>query len=74
MALIRTQVVVAQVLDRERMVVGGQKTDQPVELGRIGPDRVRAAVRFELKPAEVFSGGGLQIECHIEAVCMLPYS
>src|SRR5450756_1330140 len=74
MALIRTQVIVAQVCDRERMVVGGQKTDQPVELGCIGPDRVRAAVRFELKPAEVFSGGGLQIECHIEAVCMLPYS
>src|SRR5450759_5294019 len=74
MALIRTQVVVAQVLDRERMVVGGQKTDQPVELGCIGPDRVRAAVRFELKPAEIFSGGGLQIECHVEAVCMLPYS
>src|ERR1700686_5586489 len=56
------------------MVVGLQKTDQLIELGRVGSDRVRAAVRFELKPAEVFSGGGLQIECHVEAVCMLPYS
>src|SRR5258707_1120565 len=56
------------------MVVGFQKNDQLVQLGLIGPDRVRAAVRFELKPAEIFSGGGLQIDCHVEAVCMLPYS
>ncbi len=74
MALIGAQVVVAHIGDRQRVVVASQKIDQLFDFGRVGADRVRAAVRFELKPAEIFSGGGLQIECHVEAVCMLPYS
>src|SRR5258708_38389664 len=56
------------------MLVARKEIDELLDFGRVGPDRVRTAVRFELKPAEVFSGGGLQIECHVEAVCMLPYS
>src|ERR1700676_3364045 len=74
MSLIRAQVVVPQIRDRERVVVTGQEVDELFDLGRISSDRVRAAVRFELKPAEIFSGGGLQIDCHVEAVRMLAHS
>jgi hypothetical protein len=62
------------VFEQQRVVVGGEKADQLVEFGLVGTDRVRAPIGFELKPAEILRCGGLQIECHVEADCMLPYS
>ena len=55
------------------MAVRRKKSEQLANLGLICADRVRAAVRFKLKPAEIFSRSGLQIENHVEAVCMLPH-
>ena len=72
--MIGAQVVVNQSIEHESVIVCGQEFAELSQLGLVRADRVRAAVRFELKPAEIFSGGGLQIECHVEAVCMLPYS
>src|SRR5712692_7523242 len=56
------------------MPIGGQERGQPRQLGLIGAYRVRAAVRFQLKPADVFRDRGLQVVEHIEAACMLPHS
>ena len=72
MALIGAKVVVAQLVDQQGVVVGLEKDNQLAELGLICADRVRAAVRFELKPAKIFGRGGLQIVWHVEADCMLP--
>jgi hypothetical protein len=72
MALICAQVVVTEIIEDEGMIVGRQEFAELAQFGLIGSDRVRAAVRFQLKPAEVFRSGGLQVEWHIEAACMLP--
>jgi hypothetical protein len=58
-ALIGAQVFMAQVAEREGMSIGGQERGQPCQLGLIRAHRVRAAVRFQLKPADVFRDGGL---------------
>src|SRR5438128_341461 len=71
MALVCTQVLVAQVRGGQRVAVGGEERQELAELGLISANRVRAAVRLELKPADVFRRGGLQVVGHIEAVCML---
>jgi hypothetical protein len=62
--LIGAEIVVPQIFDGQRVAIGGEKRDQLPELGLICADRVRAAVRFELKPAEIFGGGGLEVEWH----------
>ena len=72
MALIGAQVVVAQTIELEGVIVCCQEFAEFAQLGLVSADRVRAAVRFQLKPAEVFRSCGLQIEWHVEAACMLP--
>jgi len=67
-----------QVQRRWSEVLRRPETDEErqelAELGLIRAYRVRAAVRFKLKPADVFRRGGLQVVGHIEAVCILPHS
>ena len=70
-ALVGAQVLVAEVGQLEGVAARVQEDDELLELGVIGSDRVRAAVRLELKPADVFVRRGLQIDGHDEAGCML---
>jgi hypothetical protein len=68
MSLVCAQIFVTQQIDREGVTAGDKKIEQLADLGFICADRVRTAVRFKLKPAEVFGRSGLQIEGHVEAV------
>ena len=61
----------AQLVDFEGVPIRCEESEQLADLGVIGADRVRAAVRFELKPAEIFVRGGLQGEWHVEAELMI---
>src|SRR5437660_12083766 len=53
------------------MPVGGEKFEQAANLRFVRTNRVRAAVGFELKPADVFVRCGLQGEWHVEAAPMI---
>jgi hypothetical protein len=72
-ALVGAQVLMAEVGELQRVAGGGQEAEELTQLRVIGSDRVRAAVRLQLKPADVFVRGGLQIVGHVEAACMLPH-
>ena len=63
-----------QLRQHQGVAFGGQEAHELSKLGLIRANRVRTAVRFELKPAYVLIRGGLQIEGHVEAECMLPHS
>jgi hypothetical protein len=67
-ALIGAKVLMAKALDVERVPFRGQETEQPANLRVVRADRVRTAVGFELKPAEIFVRCGLEGEWHDEAV------
>jgi hypothetical protein len=69
--LVGAKILVAKVGELKGVTRGAQKAHQFLELAFVGSDRVRAAVRFQLKPANVFVRGGLQIDCHVEAEVML---
>src|SRR5579864_5226000 len=71
MLLVSAQVFVAQSVNRQRVALGGEETQQPADFGVVGANCVRAAVRFELKPTDVFSRCGLKGEGHVEAMVMI---
>src|SRR5205085_12057360 len=67
-ALKRAQVLVTEAVDGQRVRVGREESKELADLGAVRAHGVRAAVGFELKPAEVFVCCGLEGEWHSEAV------